>query len=178
MKTAETKMVERALAKKFARHIAFEVDLSEACLHTRLKSSDPNSVEDVGIADAIAVDNLGNLTCIEIKTSVKDFRDSKKLSFVGDKNAFAMTEELYRKVKPEIPQGIGVLTVDAAGCVREPRKPKWVEPRYGRQFILAAMVVAMANKTSTENTASAVERGKPFKPPLGGRRSWKLRNAT
>ena len=168
MKTAETKMVERALAKKFARHIAFEVDLSEACLHTRLKSSDPNSVEDVGIADAIAVDNLGNLTCIEIKTSVKDFRDSKKLSFVGDKNAFAMTEELYRKVKPEIPQGIGVLTVDAAGCVREPRKPKWVEPRYGRQFILAAMVVAMNNRTTRENVSPILSSLSPYKPRKGG----------
>lgn len=168
MKTAETKMVERALAKKFARHIAFEVDLSEACLHTRLKSSDPNSVEDVGIADAIAVDNLGNLTCIEIKTSVKDFRDTKKLSFVGDKNAFAMTEELYRKVKPEIPQGIGVLTVDADGYVREPRKPKWVEPRYGRQFILAAMVVAMNNRTTRENISMILSTASPYKPRKGG----------
>ena len=168
MKTEETKMVERALAKKFARHIAFEVDLSEACLHTRLKSSDPNSVEDVGIADAIAVDNLGNLTCIEIKTSVKDFRDTKKLSFVGDKNAFAMTEELYRKVKPEIPQGVGVLTVDAAGYVREPRKPKWVEPRYGRQFILAAMVVAMNNRTTRENVSPILSSLRPYKPRKGG----------
>lgn len=168
MKTAETKMVERALAKKFARHIAFEVDLSEACLHTRLKSSDPNSVEDVGIADAIAVDNLGNLTCIEIKTSVKDFRDTKKLSFVGDKNAFAMTEELYRKVKPEIPQGVGVLTVDADGYVREPRKPKWVEPRYGRQFILAAMVVAMNNLTTRENVSSILSNARPYSPRKRG----------
>lgn len=168
MKTAETKMVERALAKKFARHIAFEVDLSEACLHTRLKSADPNSVEDVGIADAIAVDNLGNLTCIEIKTSVKDFRDTKKLSFVGDKNTFAMTEELYGKVKPEIPQGIGVLTVDADGYVREPRKPKWVEPRYGRQFILAAMVVAMNNRTTRENISLILSTAKPYKPRKGG----------
>lgn len=168
MKTAETKMVERALAKKFARHIAFEVDLSEACLHTRLKSSDPSSVEDVGIADAIAVDNLGNLTCIEIKTSVKDFRDTKKLSFVGDKNAFAMTEELYRKVKPEIPQGVGVLTVDADGYVREPRKPKWVEPRYGRQFILAAMVVAMNNRTTRENISLILSTARPYSPRKRG----------
>lgn len=168
MKTAETKMVERALAKKFARHIAFEVDLSEACLHTRLKSTDPNSVEDVGIADAIAVDNLGNLTCIEIKTSVKDFRDTKKLSFVGDKNAFAMTEELYRKVKPEIPQGVGVLTVDADGYVREPRKPKWVEPRYGRQFILAAMVVAMNNRTTRENISLILSTARPYSPRKRG----------
>lgn len=168
MKTAETKMVERALAKKFARHIAFEVDLSEACLHTRLKSSNPNSVEDVGIADAIAVDNLGNLTCIEIKTSVKDFRDTKKLSFVGDKNAFAMTEELYRKVKPEIPQGVGVLTVDADGYVREPRKPKWVEPRYERTFILAAMVVAMNNLTTRENVSSILSNARPYSPRKRG----------
>lgn len=46
--------------------------------------------------------------CYEIKISVADFHSNAKKSFVGNYNYYVMTEDLWHKVKDEIPAGIGV----------------------------------------------------------------------
>lgn len=46
--------------------------------------------------------------CYEIKVSAADFHSNAKVSFVGNYNYYVMTEELWIKVKSEIPNDIGV----------------------------------------------------------------------
>lgn len=49
------------------------------------------------------------ITCVEIKISVSDFHSDHGHNFVGHCNYYAMPTELYKKVKDEIPDGVGVL---------------------------------------------------------------------
>ena len=49
------------------------------------------------------------ITCVEIKISVSDFHSAHGHNFVGHCNYYAMPTELYKKVKGEIPEDIGVL---------------------------------------------------------------------
>lgn len=49
------------------------------------------------------------VTCVEIKVSVSDFHSGYGHNFVGHCNYYAMPLALYKKVKDEIPDGIGVL---------------------------------------------------------------------
>ena len=58
--------------------------------------------------DYMTFDTKGVWRCYEIKSSVSDFRSKSAKTFVGHLNYFVMTEELYEKVKDEIPPGIGV----------------------------------------------------------------------
>ncbi|WP_186370641.1 hypothetical protein [Shouchella miscanthi] len=58
--------------------------------------------------DYMTYDTKGVWRCYEIKVSVADFRSKAKKTFVGHLNYYVMTEELFDKVKDEIPPGIGV----------------------------------------------------------------------
>lgn len=49
------------------------------------------------------------ITCVEIKVSVSNFHSDHGHNFVGHCNYYAMPLALYKKVKDEIPDGIGVL---------------------------------------------------------------------
>ena len=49
------------------------------------------------------------ITCVEIKVSVSDFHSDHGHNLVGHCNYYAMPLALYKKVKDEIPDGIGVL---------------------------------------------------------------------
>lgn len=51
------------------------------------------------------------LICIELKQSVNDFHSKAKLTFLGNRNYYAMPYDIYEKVKDEIPKEIGVLTL-------------------------------------------------------------------
>lgn len=48
----------------------------------------------------------------ELKVSLSDFHSKAKLSFQGNYNYFVMPQDLFDKVKDEIPSGIGVLVAD------------------------------------------------------------------
>lgn len=46
--------------------------------------------------------------CYEIKTSVEDFYSKAAKTFIGHYNYYVLTQELYNKVKDEIPDWVGV----------------------------------------------------------------------
>lgn len=50
----------------------------------------------------------GDFYCYEIKSSVDDFHSKNGHNFIGDYNYYVMPEDVYEKVKKEIPWGIGV----------------------------------------------------------------------
>lgn len=58
--------------------------------------------------DYITYDTKGIWRCYEIKVSVSDFRSKAKKTFCGHFNYYVMPEELYEKVREEIPPHIGV----------------------------------------------------------------------
>lgn len=53
--------------------------------------------------------NKEDFYCYEIKSSVEDFHSKNGHNFLGDYNYYVMQEEVYGKVKNEIPYDVGVL---------------------------------------------------------------------
>lgn len=49
----------------------------------------------------------GDFYCYEVKSSVEDFHSRNGHNFIGDYNYYVMPEDVYEKVKEEIPWGIG-----------------------------------------------------------------------
>lgn len=70
--------------------------------------------------DYMTYDTKGIFRCYEIKVSLSDFRSKAYKSFVGHYNYYVMPEELYEKVKDEIPKHIGVYT--GYQCIKKPKK--------------------------------------------------------
>lgn len=58
--------------------------------------------------DYLTYDTKGIWRCYEVKVSLADFRSKSHKTFVGHFNYYVMSEELYEKVKDEIPKHIGV----------------------------------------------------------------------
>lgn len=50
----------------------------------------------------------GDFYCYEIKSSVDDFRSPNGHNFIGDFNYYVMPQDVYEKVKNEIPYRVGV----------------------------------------------------------------------
>lgn len=50
----------------------------------------------------------GDFYCYEVKSSSEDFHSKNGRNFVGDYNYYVMPEEVYEKVKNEIPYRVGV----------------------------------------------------------------------
>lgn len=77
---------------------------------------------DYGISKAVRVDYMqfkpvnntisgiekGDFYCYEVKSSIEDFRSKNGHNFLGDFNYYVMPEDVYDKVKNEIPFGVGV----------------------------------------------------------------------
>lgn len=50
----------------------------------------------------------GDFYCYEVKSSVEDFHSKNGHNFLGDYNYYVMPEEVYERVKNEIPYYVGV----------------------------------------------------------------------
>lgn len=54
----------------------------------------------------------GDFYCYEVKSSIEDFHSKNGHNFIGDYNYYVMPEDVYEKVKNEIPFGVGVFVPD------------------------------------------------------------------
>lgn len=70
--------------------------------------------------DMLSYDTKGVFRCYEIKSSVEDFRSKAKKTFLGHYNYYVMPQEVYDKVKDEIPKEIGVYIHGV--CVKKSKK--------------------------------------------------------
>lgn len=97
MKTLETKFIEYALLDFFhlkrSIRCALEVDVG------------------TGIADFMAISKDDIVTIVEIKVTFTDFKSKHGHNFVGDKNYYAVPEELIDRIKPLVPKDIGIIRV-------------------------------------------------------------------
>lgn len=58
----------------------------------------------------------GDFYCYEVKSSIEDFRSENGHNFLGDYNYYIMPEEVYEKVKNQIPYKVGVYVPDGKNC--------------------------------------------------------------
>ncbi|MGM0166705.1 hypothetical protein IGI39_001667 [Enterococcus sp. AZ135] len=78
--------------------------------------------DEQGIVDTLACFFKPKATewrCYELKVTKADFYSKAKLSFIGHYNYFVLTEELYLKVRDDIPNEIGVLVYRPYASVEE-----------------------------------------------------------
>ncbi len=54
----------------------------------------------------------GDFYCYEVKSSVEDFHSKNGHNFLGDYNYYIMPEDVYEKIKNEIPYNVGVFVPD------------------------------------------------------------------
>lgn len=72
--------------------------------------------------DYITYDTKGVFRCYEIKSTRDDFYSDAKWSFVGHYNYFIMTYNLYKEVKQDIPDYVGVYIDGKRSVKRAKRK--------------------------------------------------------
>ncbi|MEX3713382.1 hypothetical protein ABFV99_13340 [Cytobacillus horneckiae] len=92
--------------------------------------------------DYMTFDTKGAWRCYEIKVSLSDFRSKAKKTFVGHFNYYVLTNELYEKVKDEIPDHIGVYV--GGSCVKKAKKQKLA---VGDQILKDSMIRSLARES-------------------------------
>lgn len=91
--------------------------------------------------------------CYEIKISKQDFYSKAKKTFVGNYNYYVMPKELYKQVKKDIPDDVGVLD-KYIFCLKKPKKVKLKEDK-------TKLLISMLKSLNRENYKSFYKRSKP-----------------
>lgn len=86
------------------------------------------------------------ITCVEIKISVSDFHSAHGHNFVGHCNYYAMPTELYKKVKGEIPEEIGVLLYYDGMSTCGIRKAKECKPQILSESTQKWLILSVAKR--------------------------------
>lgn len=105
--------------------------------------------------DYITYDTKGIWRCYEIKSSLSDFRSKAKLSFHGHYNYFVLTDELYEKVKDEIPSHIGIYVGN-----RLKKRPKKQELGVDEEILKSSLIRSLsreADKLIRSNKPTVVQ---------------------
>ena len=90
--------------------------------------------------DILSIDTKGIIRCYEVKSSVSDFRSKAKWTFIGHYNYFCMPEDIYEKVKTEIPSHVGVYVYGT--CVKKPKKQE--VPQEMLQTVMMSMIRSLS----------------------------------
>lgn len=91
--------------------------------------------------DYMTYDTNGIFRCYEIKVSLSDFRSPAIKSFCGHFNYYVLTEELYEKVKGDIPKHIGVYVGG-----RLAKRPKKQELQVDEQTLKNSLIRSLARE--------------------------------
>lgn len=110
MKTEDTNALERALMEKTIEFRTFGCPEVTIGWYGRKR------------VDFMQTNTKGIIWCYEIKVSKADFHSKHGHNFEGHYNYYVMTPELYREVKNEIPDDIGVLVGKSLVCKKKAKK--------------------------------------------------------
>lgn len=90
----------------------------------------------------------GDFYCYEVKSSVEDFHSKNGHNFIGDFNYYVMPEDVFEKVKNEIPYYVGVfvLSSDVWKSLKSAKKAK----RKDRERPASEMLLMMFRSCARE----------------------------
>ena len=108
METAETVALEKSIRRATRKNGVF------GCFEVTIGFFGKERV------DYMTYDTKGVFRCYEIKVSKADFHSNAAKSFVGHYNYYVLTRDLYKEVKEEIPNWIGVYIGDY--CAKKAKK--------------------------------------------------------
>lgn len=94
----------------------------------------------------------GDFYCYEVKSSVEDFRSKNGHNFIGDFNYYVMPEDVFEKVKDEIPWNVGVFVPDGLHYSQEWYDLKSVKKarRQNRERPVSEMLLMMFRSAKRE----------------------------
>lgn len=92
----------------------------------------------------------GDFYCYEVKSSVEDFHSKNGHNFLGDFNYYVMPEDVFEKVKSEIPYYVGVFvpTNDKWRTIESVKKAK----RKDRERPVSEMLLMMFRSCARERS--------------------------
>lgn len=88
----------------WAREVTFDYATSNAIRVDFMKFSPVNNT--------VSGIEKGDFYCYEVKSSIEDFHSKNGHNFIGDYNYYVMPEEVYEKIRNEIPYHVGVFVPD------------------------------------------------------------------
>lgn len=90
----------------------------------------------------------GDFYCYEVKSSVEDFHSKNGHNFIGDYNYYVMPEDVFEKVKNEIPYYVGVFvpSSDTWKSLKSVKKAK----RKDRERPVSEMLLMMFRSCARE----------------------------
>lgn len=93
----------------------------------------------------------GDFYCYEVKSSVEDFHSKNGHNFIGDFNYYVMPEEVFEKVKNEIPHYVGVFVpTDKSLRYRTPLTSVKKAKRKDRKRPVSEMLLMMFRSAARE----------------------------
>lgn len=93
----------------------------------------------------------GDFYCYEVKSSVEDFQSKNGHNFIGDFNYYVMPEEVFEKVKNEIPYHVGVFVpTDKSLRFQTPLTSVKKAKRKDRERPVAEMLLMMFRSAARE----------------------------
>jgi hypothetical protein len=99
--------------------------------------------------DFLTVNRKGIWRAYEVKVTKEDFHSKAAKTFIGNYNYYAMPEWLYKEVKDEIPDHIGV--TDGKWNLKKPKKVELGLPENELYINLVCALNREANKYYTNN---------------------------
>lgn len=95
----------------------------------------------------------GDFYCYEVKSSVEDFHSKNGHNFLGDFNYYVLPEEVYEKVKGEIPYKVGVYVPNGNSIYGEWYSLKSVRKagRKNRSKPICEMLLMMFRSAARDN---------------------------
>ena len=103
----------------------------------------------------------GDFYCYEIKSSVEDFHSKNGHNFVGDYNYYVMPEDVYERIKSEIPHFVGVLVPDKKHYQKEWYDLKSVKKAWRKDRDKPALeMLLMMFRSAKRDTQAAFDKEK------------------
>lgn len=124
----------------WAKEITFDNGTSNKCRVDFMKFLPVNN--------SVSGIEKGDFYCYEVKSSVDDFHSKNGHNFIGDFNYYVMTEDVFEKIKNEIPYYVGVFVPsdDTWKALKSVKKAK----RKDRKKPLSEMLLMMFRSNARE----------------------------
>lgn len=128
----------------WAREVTFDYSTSH-CIRVDYMKFKP-------VNNTVSGIEKGDFYCYEVKSSVEDFHSKNGHNFIGDYNYYVMPEEVFEKVKNQIPYYVGVFVPDGKNYRGEWYDLKSVKKakRKDRERPVAEMLLMMFRSAARE----------------------------
>lgn len=120
-----------------------------------------SQIDVVRFEDLFGEDNSLNITCYEIKISLKDFNSKNGHNFVGNQNYYVVPREIYSRIITEVPKHVGIILFNDHDELPTLRRIKdcivqQVDDAFGKQLLFNAIRRYMRDDENGKHTMNTI----------------------